>query len=405
MFSLESIELVLERLHQPQDCFEVIHVAGTNGKGSTTLFASSLLNSLGYRVGTFTSPHLHRVNERIAVDGVPISDEELSRALEAVRLEAGDVKLSYFEAVTAAAFCAFRSLQVEWVVLEAGLGGRLDATNVIQGPKVCGITSIGLDHQNVLGESIEQIAREKAGIITRESKVVLGSLPDDALSVVQRQASDVSAECSQFGEDFSVESTGEGRYRFSSSSWDREVDFEADSESRAHNASVAMELAIAAKGGLKEPETAIKRCFWPGRLEFLELSNCRVLLDCAHNPDGIHSLISFLDSISLRPEMAVVGFLNTKNWKEMLLLLMERVDSFAPLEPKSAVRVSRSEISSFLIEKNVKVVETPQDLLQAIQFITDRFTDSRPTILVCGSIYLVAELRSQVAQTVFDLWK
>ena len=183
-FSQNNISTVLDYLGKPQDKPRALHVAGTNGKGSVSAMMSSILKQAGYSVGTNISPHLMNVNERFIINGEAIDDARLSEALSIVKgaVEATEAPLSYHEALTAAAFYAFKDL--DWIVMEVGLGGRLDASNVIAKPEIAFITSIGLDHQDILGHTLEAIAKEKAGIIKEGSHVVLGDIAPEPFEVI-----------------------------------------------------------------------------------------------------------------------------------------------------------------------------------------------------------------------------
>lgn len=216
-FSLEPIQRVLVSLDNPQDKVPIIHVAGTNGKGSTSVMLSAIFGQEGKRVGLTISPHLNQVNERIVIDGLPVSDDLFEVSADAIRwgCEKTGESLSYHEALTAMAFFAFCEEGVELSVIEVGLGGRLDASNVIKKPLVSVITSIGLDHTDILGSSEEAIAAEKAGIIKPGSHVVVGArVSNEAFGVISNNAIGVGSSIDRFGVEFSsiLTEKGEGLY-------------------------------------------------------------------------------------------------------------------------------------------------------------------------------------------------
>ncbi|MCC6898717.1 MAG: bifunctional folylpolyglutamate synthase/dihydrofolate synthase, partial [Polyangiaceae bacterium] len=188
---LERMQAACDKLGNPERAFSAVHVAGTNGKGTVSAFVASIARASGKRVGLYTSPHLVRFAERIQIDGAPLDDDTLAAVLDRVMTEAPD--LTFFETATLAAFLAFKEAKVDLAVLEVGLGGRLDATNVIPPPKVAVITRVAFDHMEELGDSLSKIATEKAGIIKKGTTVVVGKLHPDARDVIERQAAQVGA--------------------------------------------------------------------------------------------------------------------------------------------------------------------------------------------------------------------
>jgi len=197
-FGLERMQAACAMFGHPERSFSAIHVAGTNGKGSVCAFVSAMLHAQGTRVGMFTSPHLNRFAERIQIDGEPISDEVLSSLIEEVMDRKLD--LSFFETATLIALLAFQRANVEYAVLEVGLGGRLDATNVIPAPVIAAVTRVSFDHMETLGDSLKKIATEKAAIIKVGSRVVTGKLHPDARQVVEERCKEVGAELLTLGD-------------------------------------------------------------------------------------------------------------------------------------------------------------------------------------------------------------
>ena len=189
---LESVRRVCASLGDPQDALKVVHVAGTNGKGATCALVESALRAAGFRTGRYTSPHLVSLAERFMLNGSPVDEKLLDEAYGSVP---GTEGLTYFELLTATAFELYRRERVDWLVLETGLGGRLDATNVVRRPAVCVITRIGLDHCDWLGGTVREIAAEKGGIIKQEVPVVLGAMPDEARETIERIAAERGSPC------------------------------------------------------------------------------------------------------------------------------------------------------------------------------------------------------------------
>jgi len=292
-FGLENISTLLAHLGHPERTFRALHVGGTNGKGSVTAMADAALRAAGHRCARYTSPHLIRLNERFVIDGREVADDDLVAAIDDVRAAIEDLRAAgtlqveptFFETTTAIAFELFRRATVEIAVIEVGLGGRLDATNVLT-PMASAITSIGFDHEQYLGRTLREIAIEKAGIIKPGVPVVLGSLPPEARAAIESVARERAAP---------VVAAGEDRLR-------RYVDapLALRGAHQRNNAAVAAALLeIAGAGGVAVPPEAVRAGLttvsWPGRLDLRRLPDGReALLDAAHNPDGAAALAAYL---------------------------------------------------------------------------------------------------------------
>lgn len=308
---LSRVEAACKKLGDPQTAYEAVHVAGTNGKGSVCAFVASMLRASGKRVGLYTSPHLNRFAERIQIDGNPINDEDLVRLLNQVMDL--DPELTFFEVATVAALEAFKVAGVDIAVLEVGMGGRLDATNVIPPPRVAAITRVAYDHVVELGDSFTQIATEKAAIIKKGSKVVLGKIHPEALAVIEARIAEVGAERIPLGspEPFSGAQLAYPRMAM-------------------FGTNLAVAATIARELGVQPEQMAagIESTVWPGRNELLHRNGQELtLLDCAHNPDGAVTLSHVIDSslmgaVGSRREVALIfGTLQKKNWRAMLARL------------------------------------------------------------------------------------
>ena len=307
-FGLERMQAACAAFGNPERSFRAIHVAGTNGKGSVCAFTASMLRAQGATVGLFTSPHLNRFAERIQIDGVPLADEVLGRLIDEVLDR--DLDLSFFEAAAMIGFLAFREAKVDWAVLEVGLGGRLDATNVIPAPVIAAITRVSFDHMDMLGNSLSEIAREKAAIIKAGSKVVVGRLHPDAMAEVERRCTEVGAELLPLGE--------AEPYQGAQLAYPRIAMYGTN---LAVATTIARALGISPDAMALGVETAV----WPGRNELLHRSGQELtLLDCAHNPDAAVCLSHIIDSslaggAGTRGDVALVfGATQSKNWKSML---------------------------------------------------------------------------------------
>jgi dihydrofolate synthase/folylpolyglutamate synthase len=305
-FGLHRMETLVERLGNPHRAFRVVHVAGTNGKGSTAAMIEAGLRAAGHTTGLYSSPHLLRFNERLRINGLDSSDELFAAAVAEVRaanewLAAKKGRYShptFFESATAAAFCGFRKASVEWGVIEVGLGGRLDATNVVT-PEVAVITPIAFDHEAFLGKSAASIAAEKAGILKPGCKAVFASQSETAAEVLTARAAELGLPVARTGIDWRAENLTEqqGRYRFTARRADGksvEARLALAGEHQVENALAA----IAALDALDTPAEAIAEGLasvaWPGRLQSFD-GPPEILLDAAHNPAGARVLASFLE--------------------------------------------------------------------------------------------------------------
>ena len=298
---LAPMQAALSLRGNPHDGLRYLHVAGTNGKGSVCAMTERALRAAGYRTGWFSSPHLHRYVERIRINGRPIAEAEMARRLFSLRDDPRLPQLTFFEYTTVAAFEAFREHGCDVVVLEVGLGGRLDSTNVVS-PTVTVVTNIGLDHMHVLGDNIRSIAREKAGIIKARAPLVTGVRDPVAAAVMTEKVRRMGTTSWRLGRDFSITPTGEKRgepvYRVDVK--DASIDGLQLALAGAHqpdNAACAVAALFALRGkGMEIPDAAIRaglsKVSWPGRLEWLPAKDGlpAFLMDAAHNPDGCRTL-------------------------------------------------------------------------------------------------------------------
>ena len=344
-FGLEKIARVLNILGDPQDAVRSIHVTGTNGKGTVATVISSILAAAGFKVGMNISPHLEQLNERIVIDGIPI-DAELIGGFALCLKEASekaDSILSFHEAITAVAFLAFRELKVDWMVIEVGLGGRLDASNVIKKPEVAVITTIDLDHQLILGDTKPKIAIEKAGIIKHLSPVVIGPLDEESAHQVRLIAASKKSQVYALHEQFDYISIHDADITEKEDIFD--FSFEKQPPLRVKkrirgkhqldNFSVA--LAAAKLLGIDDDSCArgVNQAFWPSRLEVFTWKNRVIIMDCAHNPHGVRALVDNLQSWGVGKIDVAFGVLDTKDWQAMIELLVPFSRTISLLTPAS----------------------------------------------------------------------
>jgi len=360
----------------PERAFPATHVAGTNGKGTVSAFIASMQRAAGKRVGLYTSPHLIRFSERIRIDGEPLSDDILAELIHRVMDRTCD--LSFFETTTLVAFLAFREAQVDHAVIEVGLGGRLDATNVLPPPEVAVITRIAFDHMDILGTNLTSIAREKAGIIKEGTKVITGRLHPEALAVIRDRAHEVGAELVPLGSPEPVPGAPLAYPRLSM---------------------IGSNLAVAVTAGrvLGLPPEALSRGIetleWPGRNELLHRNRQELtLLDCAHNPDGAVTLSHSMDPALLEVEsrrdvVLVFGTIVGKNYKAML----QRLESVAGHRIYVAPPVSGAEDPKRY--QSVLSGELAEDVKSALERAR-QIVGSKGVVVVTGSSFLVGAARA-----------
>jgi dihydrofolate synthase/folylpolyglutamate synthase len=376
---LDPLRAACKALHHPERAFEVVHVAGTNGKGSVSAMVAAIARARGVRTGLYTSPHLARFAERIRIDGDPIEDASLAPLLaEILRREP---QLTFFEVATLAAFVAFREARVELAVLEVGLGGRLDATNVVPTPRTAAITRIALDHTDRLGSTLEAIAAEKAGIAKPGLEIVLGPMKATVRAAIDEVAyaagattvsADLDPEASRFAKSAAVGLVG---------------------EHQRDNATVAYVLGERIGASPEERAHGIRTAAWPGRLETVRTPRGDVLLDAAHNPDGIDSLLRYVEALRLPSNRLafVFGVLADKDWGAMLGRLASHES------PRFYVRPSGGTGGRGGVEPSELARKAPG---RACASIDEALSAARETVgegglvVVAGSILLVGEVRS-----------
>jgi dihydrofolate synthase/folylpolyglutamate synthase len=417
-FGLENIRALTEHLGHPERRYRSAQIAGTNGKGSTAAMLASILESAGVRTGLYTSPHLARINERIRVDGREISDHDFAAAVTRIRraieelLAAGTLAAhpTFFECVTAIAFDEFARAHVDFAVFEVGMGGRLDATNVIE-PEVAVITQIAFDHENYLGHSIEQIAGEKAGIIKPGAWVVSAAENPAARAVIHARVEEQRARLVEIDESFHVkqldargalEVAGDPRHsaRFEivakSSGRAIEITLPLAGRFQQRNAVTALAAArLLAERGFSIDDAAITRGIaqvrWPGRLERLG-DRPAVYLDGAHNPAGARELVAFWDAYFSGVRIHLVyGALRDKPVDEICGLLFPRAATVILTEPRQPRALSASvlaEITSHFAS-HVEIIPGPAAALERAVLRAA----PEDAIFATGSLYLIEDYR------------
>ena len=395
---LYRMEAILSALGNPERGLKSIHIAGTNGKGSTAAMVTAFAKAHGLRVGTFTSPHMDSIRERIQLDGVPLEEEPFWQAASFVRevehrlLEEWGA-FNYFEILTAMMFVVFQQEAVDLAIIEVGIGGLLDNTNVGH-PLVSVITTIGLDHQDLLGSTLEEITAQKAGIIKSGQQVVVGPVTGECMDVIRNTASKQGATVQAFGEDFSLV---EDSYQDAELSIPLEQ-LALQGAFQKENATVAIRVFRAwmeASGRSVQAEfikAALRVVSWPGRMEVLQATPL-VIIDGAHNLPAIERLIQNMTAHVGKKQTLLFSALTRKDSKQMLAKLQEALPDvniiLTSFHPSRGISIARSDVEAYLDFPQISYEESFEDVI-------DRFasaTDDKSELWVTGSLYFIAEVR------------
>ena len=419
-FNLENITVLEERLGRPSRAYPSAHIAGTNGKGSTAAFLESILRHAGLRTGLNTSPHLEKINERIRIDGKEISDEDFAavftRIHETIEQLLADGKLrahpTYFECVTAMAMEHFARQRVDFGVFEVGLGGRLDATNILA-PAVTIITPVDFDHENFLGHSLQEIAAEKAGILKPKTAVVVAQQVPEARAVILKRAKELGSPVIETNvayrihekpvraEQSRLESFAAGSIAATivevSSGWSLDVSPSLAGHFQVQNALNGVAAArVLASGGLHVMDgaiaTGISKTVWPGRLEKLQ-ARPDVYLDGAHNPAAARELAGFVtQNFASRKIWLIYGALRDKSVDEVAGWLFPLAAEVVFTEPRTPRAISASQLAE-IAGYHARHYETIADAENALDHV---LANAQPedAVFVCGSLYLVGQLRA-----------
>ncbi|MBM7648928.1 dihydrofolate synthase/folylpolyglutamate synthase [Bacillus ectoiniformans] len=402
---LQRMEWMMERLNHPERHLKTIHVGGTNGKGSTVTYLRSILQESGYQVGTFTSPYIETFNERISVNGVPISDEEIIQLVQAIKPLAEELEAtelggpSEFEIITAMAFYYFSKINfVDVVIFEVGLGGRLDSTNIVH-PLLSVITNIGMDHMQFLGDSIEQIAYEKAGIIKSGIPVITAVKQPEALAVIDKAAKEKRAAMYTLGKEFTGEwkqSLPQGEEFDFQSMFGKlgEVQIGLNGLHQVDNAALAVmsiQYLNAFYSFLVEEEhirSGLEKAFWPGRMEIISETPI-ILLDGAHNPEGMRALT---DSLKSRyPDYRVTAIfagMKDKKLDAMINMLDQACDEIVLTTFDFPRAAGLDDFALFLSEK----IMTEADWQKVVREFK-RNAREKELLVVTGSLYFISEVK------------
>lgn len=405
---LTRIEALLKLLGNPEKELSMIHVAGTNGKGSTVAFTRGILEQLDLTVATFTSPFIATFGERMAINGHPIPDDKLIMYVEQLKpfVEEMDkdeslAGITEFEIITALAFRYFADEHVDVALIEVGLGGLLDSTNVIQ-PVATAITTIGMDHMDILGDTLEKIAAQKAGIIKPNTPLVTGKIADEALAVIAQTAQKNQAQHYQYGIDYQVEILENERFNYK----DDEIHLLNLEKAllglhQIDNAGLAVKLTMvyAQKVGLSLSEEAIrkglKRTFWPARME--EISRAPLtLLDGAHNVHAMQRLLENLkNEFSGRKITILFSALVTKDITEMIKMLQTVDNSELILTTFDYPKALKLEDFTYLEKENVALAEDWKSTYSALKANLQK----DDVLLMTGSLYFMSQIRAYILES------
>ncbi|MEG3920750.1 folylpolyglutamate synthase/dihydrofolate synthase family protein [Microcoleus sp. T3_A4] len=400
---LERIHQLLQKLDNPHQQIPIIHIAGTNGKGSVCAYLSSVLTEAGYRVGRYTSPHLIDWTERICINQKPISPTELQQCLERVvaATQNNTETPTQFEIITAAAWLYFAEQKTDIAVIETGLGGRLDATNVCETPLASVITSISLEHWQILGPTVADIAGEKAGILKAKCPAVIGELPESARIVVEKRIQELDCPATWVKPAIDL-GQGFAEYQFNQNADKIKYQLPLLGKIQLMNSAIAIATlqTLQNQGWQISPtaiENGIAKTQWPGRLQQTTWKNHNLLIDGAHNPAAAIALREYVDNLkSSQPINWVIGILATKDCDDILKALLKKGDRLYLVPVPDQNSSSPAELAALaqIICPELTLCQAFPDLTTALDAAV---TGDNLTIL-CGSLYLVGYFLQQQSQ-------
>lgn len=392
---LENVQSFLERIGNPQKQLKSFHIAGSNGKGSTAAFIASILQEMKNKVGLYTSPHFVRFNERVKINGKEIPDEYVAGFIHKYENYIDETRLTFFEVTTALAFQYFAEMKVDYAVIETGLGGRLDATNVLHPLSVI-ITSISFEHTEILGSTLDKIAGEKAGIIRTKTKIFTGKLPEEAVKVINKKADETGSEIFSIT-DYVIETPS------SLQLYTEEIELDdwtmpLRGDYQKYNAALAG-LAVSKTLDESDPNiicrginNVIKNTGFQGRYEFIN-KKPDIILDSAHNTDGVVNFLAEFNrnSLNYTKKNLLFAVLKDKAVNEMLKLLSASFDEIFITSVNNERAVDTTHLSNIANELGLKanIINDPVSLINNI-----KQGDREQCLVVLGSMYLIGEIKS-----------
>ncbi|MEX0279633.1 MAG: folylpolyglutamate synthase/dihydrofolate synthase family protein [Arenibacterium sp.] len=400
--TLDRVWRLLDRLGNPQnDLPPVIHIAGTNGKGSTQAMIRAGIEAAGGSVHAYTSPHLARFHERVRVGGKLISEPALAAVLDECYAANGDVPITYFEITTCAALLAFARHKADYTLLEVGLGGRLDATNVVNKPCMSVITPVSLDHQQFLGETLEEIAGEKAGILKRNTPAVIGPQEDAAMDVIEARAARIGATPLYVHNQHWRVRRENDRLVYEDETGLRDLSLpNLPGAHQVENAGIALAVLRHLNLGDAAYDGAVKKADWPARMQRLNKGlladrapDAELWLDGGHNPAAGEALAKLLSDLPKRPTYLICGMLNTKDVSGYLKPLGKVADNLVAVSIPGEAATLSAEDTARHAENAGLTTGTASEVKSALDQITAQ--EPRARVLICGSLYLAGEVLRQ----------
>ena len=393
--SLSRLENLLEKLDNPHHKLPpTIHIAGTNGKGSTLSFIKKILENNNYSVHTYTSPHLEKFRERISINNKTINANKLLKSLEYVKKINNNKPITFFEITTAAAFVLFARHKADFLILETGLGGRLDATNIIPKKIISVITAIDIDHQEFLGNTIKKITNEKLGIIKNCDNIVIAKQKYEVQNhIIKKLKNKKNIYC--FNKNYRFKRTDKKKFYYKFDNFKKVLKNPSlEGNHQIENASTAITTAILLKRNnysisLNSFAKSILTTKWPGRIEKIVFKNKLIIFDGSHNLSGAEKLNDYLMVNKIKP-LTIFGMLNNKNVKGFLSILKNNIDTLYPVQiPDEINALKKNEIFDVAKQLNIKsfLKSNLKDINLSVMKTPNKY------ILITGSLYLVGKIR------------
>ena len=395
--SLSRLEYLLKQLGDPhKNLPPTIHIAGTNGKGSTLSFIKNILKNNNYSVHTYTSPHLEKFSERININNKQVNASRLLASLKFVKKINKGRPITFFEITTAAAFVLFSKYKADFLILETGLGGRLDATNIIPKKFLSIITSIGIDHEEFLGNTLKKITTEKLGIIKNTNNVIIAKQKKEVENFIFKKLKKMNS-VYYYNKDYKFKKIDKNKFFYQFQNIKRNFSKPSlEGDHQMENASTAITAAIVLKKNnynikINSLGKSISNTKWPGRIEKIKYKNKIIIFDGSHNLSGAEKLNQYLKNNNIKPNV-IFGMLNNKKAFEFLSIIKKNIDILYPIQiPDEKNAYTQEEIYKVSKKINLKTVIVSN--LSAINRLL--INSSNKYILVTGSLYLIGKIRKK----------
>ena len=395
--SLSRLESLLEKLGNPHTNLPpTIHIAGTNGKGSTLSFINNILKNNNYSVHTYTSPHLEKFSERININNKQVDSRRLLTSLKFVKKINKDRPITFFEITTAAAFVLFSKYKADFLILETGLGGRLDATNIIPKKFLSIITSIGIDHEEFLGNTLKKITTEKLGIIKNTNNIIIAKQNKEVENFIFKKLKKMNS-VYYYNKDYKFKKIDKNKFFYQFQNIKRNFSKPSlEGDHQMENASTAITAAIILKKNnynikINSLGKSISNTKWPGRIEKIKYKNKIIIFDGSHNLSGAEKLNQYLKNNNIKPNV-IFGMLNNKKAFEFLSIIKKNIDILYPIQiPDEKNAYTQKEI--YKVSKKIKLKTVNVSNLSTINRLL--INSSNKYILVTGSLYLIGKIRKK----------